>query len=292
MSDTPALPELRRSVLFVPANNRRALAKAQALSSDVVVIDLEDAVAADEKQQLREELGNLIAAHNFGHRQLWVRINAVDTPIGHDDLRAVARLPVDGVVLPKVENPEDVHRTGILLGDAKRLIIMIETPRGVLAAAETLSAHPQVAATLLGTQDLSAALRLPSPQPDRRSLQYTMQATLMAARAAGIQAIDSVNADFRKLDALGAECAEARLFGFDGKAAIHPSQLETINTAFSVTENEIARAKAVITCFEQAIANGDSVASLDGQMIEALHARAAQLVLARSAREKALSSDL
>lgn len=286
MSDPHRFDPLYRSLLFVPANNRRALEKAQSLPADNVAIDLEDAVAADEKEALREQLPSLIDEHDFGHRTLWVRVNAVDTPAGHADLRTVARLPIDGIILPKVEHAEDVHRTGVLLGNAKRMITMVETPTGVLNAAACCAAHPNVMAVMLGAQDLSAALTLPTADGERTGLHYVMQHTLLAARAAGIAALDSVSADFRNLDALSAECEQAHRFGYDGKAAIHPAQLDPIHTAFSVSDTALTAARAVVACFDAARAEGLSVGNLDGRMIESLHARRAAELIRRAARER------
>jgi len=286
MSESNSPCPLYRSLLFVPANNARALDKAQTLPADNIAIDLEDAVATEQKDSLRDALPDLIASRQFGYSSLWVRINAVDTPAGHADLRAVARLPVDGIILPKVENAEDVHRTGVLLGDAKRMITMVETPLGVINAAACCAAHPQVAAVMLGAQDLTAALTLPASNGDRSGLQYALQATLLAARAAGVAALDSVSADFRNLDALSAECDEALRFGYDGKAAIHPAQLDPIHATFSVSDAELAAARAVVACFDEATERGQSVAKLDGRMIEALHARRASAVIARAELER------
>ncbi|MEM9602962.1 MAG: CoA ester lyase [Pseudomonadota bacterium] len=287
MTTEPTPEPLRRSLLFVPANKPRALTKAQSLPTDGVVVDLEDAVADGDKAGVRAELAAMLADADFGHRELWVRINALDTRAGQDDLRAVARLSLTGVVLPKVDDPESVHRTGVLLGDAKRLMLMIETPRGVLAAAEALAAHAQVAAAMLGTQDLGAALRLPAWPVDRQPFLHAMQNTLLAARAAGVDAIDSVNPHFRDLTPLTAECAQARSWGYDGKAAIHPAQLGPINAAFSVSAAQQTEALSVIEHFEAALARGESVANRDGQMVEALHAEAARRTVLRAEREAA-----
>lgn len=287
MGDTAAANGLRRSMLFVPVNNARALDKAQSLPADAIIVDLEDAVADHEKADMRTVVGERIAARDFGHREVWIRINAVDTQDGHDDLRAVASLPVTGLVLPKVEDPELVHRTGVLLGDSKSMIVMIETPRGVLAAAETLSAHRHVAAAMLGLQDLGAALDLDlqATPGDRSALAHALQHTVLAAAAAGADAIDSVVAEFRNLDPVIAECSEARALGFRGKAAIHPAQLAPINAAFCVSAAQVEHAREVVECFDRAVADGNSVANLNGSMIEALHADAARSTLARAEAE-------
>lgn len=285
MGDTAAANGLRRSILFVPVNNARALDKAQSLPTDAIIIDLEDAVADHEKADMRAVVGERIAARDFGHREVWIRINAVDTRDGHDDLRAVASLPVTGLVLPKVEDPELVHRTGVLLGDAKSMIVMIETPRGVLAAAETLSAHRHVVAAMLGLQDLGVALDLQATPGDRSALAHALQHTVLAAAAAGADAIDSVVAEFRNLDPVIAECSEARALGFRGKAAIHPAQLAPINAAFGVSAAQVEHAREVVECFDRAVADGNSVANLNGSMIEALHAEAARSTLARAEAE-------
>ncbi len=277
----------RRSVLFVPANNGRAIAKAPSLPADAVAIDLEDAVAEDDKDAARAALAGIVDSLKREQPELWVRINATDSAHGMADLRAISPLDITGVILPKVENPDAVHRTGVLLGDAKQLTVMIETPRGVLNAAACCAAHENVRVALLGGQDLAADLKLPPDNPDRQALNSAMQLLVLAARAAGISVLDSVCADYQNEDILLAECEQARQFGFDGKAAIHPAQLDVINRTFSVSDAVLAEAEAVLASFETAVAHGKSVATLNGRMIESLHAAHARAVIGRASRERA-----
>ncbi|MEM9716684.1 MAG: CoA ester lyase [Pseudomonadota bacterium] len=252
-----------RSVLFCPATNQRAMAKLASLPCDAVIIDLEDAVGVDQKDLARK---GVLAGfeHGFGAKTAALRINGSDTPFYAKDIELAARTKPDAVVLPKAE---DVAQLDDMAGrlDAP-LWLMIETPLGVLKVAD-LAAHSRVQALILGPNDLRLALAA-QDDPTRSALQTSMGAVILAARAYGKIALDGVYNDFRDLNGLAREAAQARLMGFHGKTLIHPSQIEPTNTAFSPSLADVANARRIIEAFE---AGDGNALQLDGVMIEALH---------------------
>ena len=273
----------RRSVLYMPGANTRAMEKAQTLACDTVVFDLEDAVAPAAKARARTAVLQALATGHYGGRELVVRCNALDTPWGRDDLQAFADAPIHGLLLPKVERPEQVHAVCFLL-DASApstlpLWLMIETPTAVLDARKLAMASPRVAALVLGTSDLVTGLRA-RHTPDRHNLTFALQQCVLAARAADVAVLDGVHLEFRDLDGLALACAQARAMGFDGKTLIHPSQIETANRSFGVTAEEVAHARAVVDAWHGAQAAGSGVAVLNGQLVENLHVAEAERTLA------------
>ena len=267
----PASLSLCRSLLFVPASNPRAIEKARELAADMIVLDLEDSVREADKAAAREAAA-AAAGQGFGGRPLAVRVNATTTSHYGEDIVALRRTSVDFVVLPKAESAKQAHDVGWLVG--KPVVAMIETPRGVIDAA---AIAPATRGLIAGTNDLSAALRLP-PQSGRRGLVYALQRIVLAARAAGVAAFDGV---YNRLEAdggLAAECEEGRLYGFDGKSVIHPSQIDTVNRLFAPSEAEVEAAQALI-----AAATGGAERH-EGRMIETLHVEQARGLLAKARR--------
>ena len=260
-----------RSALYIPGSRPRALDKARGLPCDAILFDLEDAVAPDEKPAARATLAEELARGGYGPRQRIVRINGADTPWGADDVAAVQSMDCDGILLPKVEDPAQLDAV------PGRLWAMIETPRGVLNAA-AICAHPRLEGIVMGTNDLAKELH----SQTRAALTTALQMSLLAARAAGIVAIDGVWNAFRDLDGLAAECAEGRAMGFDGKSLIHPDQIAVANAAFAPTEAEIDLARRQIAAFEEAKAAGQGVAVVDGRIVENLHIETARATLARA----------
>lgn len=273
----------RRSALFIPADNPRALQKiGPALAADCVIVDLEDAVSRANKAGARAALPALLAQIDRGGRELLLRVNAVDDPEHAADLALLPELDIDAVVLPKVEHAEQVRRLAQALPETVGVWAMVETALGVLEAREICAAHPRLQALMVGTQDLALDLQL---QPNARTgamIDHCLMQCVLAARAAGICAIDAVCPQFKDLEPLRWQCEQAVGFGFDGKSAIHPAQLALINDAFSADEAQLAQARAIVQAFEQAEAEGLSVANLDGRMIESLHAVQARQLLARA----------
>ena len=275
-----------RSVLYIPGSKERALEKARVLAADAIIFDLEDAVAPDEKANARALLARTLTGTDYGRRAKLVRINALSTEWGEDDLDTIAAARPEAILLPKVDGPADIEALARKL-DARpetaetRIWAMMETPRGVLDAL-AIAAAPRMAGFVLGTNDLAKDLGC-RVGPGRAALQMALQTCLLAARAAGIVAIDGVYNAFRDDDGLRAECAEGRDLGFDGKTLIHPAQIDIANEVFAPDPDEIDLARRQIAAFEAATAKGQGVAVLDGKIVENLHVAAAQRLLARDA---------
>ncbi len=268
-----------RSLLYVPASSRRALDKARTLPADGFIFDLEDAVAPEAKAGARETLRGALERGGFGDRACLVRINGLDTPWGADDARAFREARIDGLLIPKVNGPADLDAV-LELCDRHPLWAMVETARGVLAAAE-IAGHTELAGFVLGTNDLARELGCRAGA-GRVPLQTALQHALLAARAAGIICIDGVYNAFRDEAGLRAECVQGRDFGFDGKTLIHPAQLAAANELFAPSEEEVALARRQIAAFEEAEAAGRGVAVVDGRIVENLHVADARATLAKA----------
>jgi len=283
----------RRSVLFVPGSNPRALEKARSLAVDGLIFDLEDAVAPEAKDAARAAAAAAAIAGGYAPRELIVRVNPLDTPWGHADIAAAATLPIDAVLLPKVENAERVRLTIALLdalGAPPELGVwcMIETPLGVLAAAEIAGASPRLGALVLGTSDLTTDLHARETR-DRLPLTTALGLVLLAARAHGRAVLDGVHLGLDDAEGFAAACRQGREFGFDGKTLIHPQQIDPANAAFTPTPEEVARARRIIAAYAQASAAGKGAVRIEGRLVEALHVaeagRTLALVEAIAARE-------
>lgn len=275
-----------RSVLYLPGSNARALDKASGLAADALIFDLEDAVAPDKKVEARAQVAACMTRGGFGPRRVLIRINALDTPWGHDDLEAVMALRPHGVLLPKVGRVADIEVVAGLLTASDpdhptRIWAMIETPDGVLNAA-ALAVAPGMAGFVLGTNDLLKDLGARSVAT-RQPLATALSLSLLAARAAGIICIDGVYNAFRDVEGLEAECLQGRDLGFDGKSLIHPAQLEVANRIFAPGADELALARAQVDAFAAAQARGEGVAVLDGRIVENLHVETAAATLAKAA---------
>jgi citrate lyase subunit beta/citryl-CoA lyase len=274
----------RRSVLYVPGSNARALEKARALPVDGLILDLEDAVAPAAKEEARRAVGEALRAGGFGHREVTVRVNGLGTPWGAEDLAFAARAGADAVVLPKVESPEEVRTAERALAAAGApeglaLWCMIETPRGVLAAPEIAGATSRLVALVMGTSDLVKDLRA-RHTPSRAEVQVALGTVLLAARAHGKVALDGVHLDLADDAGFEAACRQGRDLGFDGKTLIHPKTVELANRIFAPTAEEVAEARRVIAAHAEAEAAGRGVVVVDGRLVEALHVEAARRVVA------------
>ncbi len=273
----------RRSALFVPADNQRALNKINPqLSADCIIIDMEDAVSVANKTSSREMLHKIMADIDTGGRQLLLRINSSGSFEYMQDVAVAASLPIDAVVLPKVEEAEQVQQLANSLPEDMRVWAMIETAKGVLNAANICRAHLKLEAMMVGTQDLGLDLQLRDNGSGSEIIEHCLLQCLLAARAGGLVAIDSVCPDFKNLDPLREQCRRAVGRGYDGKAAIHPAQLLPINACFSPNTGELGQAQAVIKAWNRANEEGKSVANLNGRMIEHLHVSQARMLLARA----------
>ncbi|RUT87803.1 MULTISPECIES: CoA ester lyase [unclassified Mesorhizobium] len=281
----------RRSVLYIPASNDKALAKIAQLACDAVIIDLEDAVAPADKIAARAKLAGIFAGHSERRCELVVRINALATEWGADDLLAAAGCEPDGILLPKVDTPRDLLEAGDVLDDnfapdSVKLWAMIETPKALLniGAIAELGRDPasRLNCFVAGTNDLVKETGI-LVTPDRRYLVPWLMQMVLAARAGGIDMLDGVSNDFRDLDAFTQECAEAAAMGFDGKSLIHPAQIEAANRAFAPSAEAVAEALSVKEAFALAENAGKGVIALNGRMVERLHLAQAEKLLAKAA---------
>ncbi|MEX0278930.1 MAG: CoA ester lyase [Ruegeria sp.] len=268
-----------RSVLYIPGSRDRALEKARSLPVDAIIFDLEDAVAADEKDNARETLKAALAAGGYGARVKIVRINGLDTEWGRADAEAVRNMDADVVLLPKVNAASDVDELAKITGDLP-IWAMMETPRGMLNAAE-IAAHPLMAGFVMGTNDLAKELQTRF-RPDRLPLMTSLGLCLLAAKAEGLVIVDGVYNAFKDAEGLATECEQGRDMGFDGKTLIHPAQVDVANTAFAPTESEIDLARRQIQAFQEVKAQGQGVAVVDGKIVENLHVETAREILAKA----------
>ena len=270
----------RRSALYLPGSNARALEKAKSLPCDVLLLDCEDAVAPENKDLARDQIAGALRAGGYGRRELVVRTNSLDTPWGVADLRAAAAAGADAVLLPKVEDVSMVQRAFAALEGAPTAIwVMVETPLGVLRA-ESLAASPLVGCLVAGTNDLAADLRCDGAWAERAALLPSLAQMVLAARAHGKVALDGVHIDLADDAGLAASCDQGRRLGFDGKSLIHPKTIAAANAAFTPSADEVARARAVIAAFDAAAAAGSALAVLDGKLVEELHVRASRRLIA------------
>jgi citrate lyase subunit beta/citryl-CoA lyase len=274
----------RRSVLYMPGSNQRAIDKARGLPADCIIIDLEDAVAPEAKEIAREQALNALRIGGFGSREVAIRVNGLDTRWGEADLKAVAVSGATAVVLPKVENATTVATTIEILqaaGDAAEIAIwiMTETPRGVLELDRILNDAPRVRVIIMGTTDLASALRV-SPLSARKGLQHALSHCVLSARAHGVDIIDGVHLALDDAEGFEAVCEQGRILGFDGKSLIHPRQIDAANKVFGVTDDEVQGAREIITAWQSARESGSSLAIVRGQLIEQMHIDDAQRVIA------------
>jgi len=273
----------RRSVLFMPASNARALEKARELDADALVFDLEDAVAPAAKIDARQRAVAAARGGGYAPREVVIRVNALQTPWGREDLAAVASAGADAVLLPKVESPQQVRELVTVLdahGAPATLAVwcMLETPRGVLNADAVAGADPRVAALVMGTSDLTTDLRARHTR-DRAPLLTSLGLCILAARAHGLVVLDGVHLDLADDVGFEAACRQARDLGFDGKTLIHPKQLTVANAVFAPSPEEMDWARRVIEAHAEAESRGSGVVLLDGRLVENLHvAEARRLV--------------
>lgn len=274
----------RRSMLYMPGSNARALEKGRSLAADALILDLEDAVSPDAKQAARDGIVAALDEGGYGPREILVRVNGLETPWGADDLAAMATAGADAVLLPKVESADGVRQAEAALhaaGAPADLAIwcMIETPRGVLRVEEIAASHPRLAGFVMGTSDLAKDLHC-RHTADRAPFLTSLSMVVLAARAYGLAAIDGVHLDLDDAEGFEAQCRQGLEFGFDGKSLIHPKTIETANRVFGPSVAEIEEAEAIIHAFDEAKAEGKGVAVLNGKLVETLHVENAQRLLA------------
>ncbi|WP_328605574.1 CoA ester lyase [Amycolatopsis sp. NBC_00345] len=274
----------RRSVLYMPGANERALEKAKTLPADALILDLEDAVAPDAKEAARSRVCAAAASGDYGKREVTIRVNGLETEWHDADLRAAAAAGPAAVVVPKVNSASEVHNIerALELGgapDHTKIWAMLETPVAMLRAAEIAAASERLTVLVMGTNDLAKELHAEFV-PGRGPLLGGLSLCLLAARATGKVILDGVYNDVKDLAGFEAECRQGREYGFDGKTLIHPSQLEPCNRVFAPSAEEIDRSQRIIAAFDEARAAGRGVVTVDGRMIENLHVENARRVLA------------
>ncbi|KKC05271.1 HpcH/HpaI aldolase/citrate lyase family protein [Mycobacterium nebraskense] len=274
----------RRSALYLPGNKPRALEKGKSLPADVVIFDLEDAVGPDAKADSRATVCDAISSDGYGPREVVVRINGLDTEWHDEDLAAAAGSPAHGVLVPKVESGDQVRALAATLDkldapESLQLWVMIETPRSFLRAEEIASASDRLAALVIGTNDLVNDLH-GLHVPGRAPVVPALSLAVLGARAAGKVILDGVFNDITDEDGFRAEARQGREMGFDGKTLIHPSQIGPANDLFGPSQQELADARKIVAAYEEARAAGTSVITVDGRMIESLHVRNAERILA------------
>jgi citrate lyase beta subunit len=267
----------RRSALYMPSSNPRALEKARSLDCDTVILDLEDAVAPDAKESARAAVVETLKAGGFGHREVTVRVNGFGTRWMADDFAAVVAAKPDAIVVPKVDSADQAAEAVRMAGGLP-VWAMIESPRAVLDA-DKVAAVDGVTALLAGMADFAKDIGA-KPGVDRVELLYALQRMLIAARAAGIVALDGVHADIHDLDGLKVACRQGAAMGFDGKTIVHPNQIEPANRAFSPDPADVEEARGLIAAHEAARAEGKGVTTYKGRMVEVLHVESARRLLA------------
>ncbi len=272
----------RRSVLYMPGANSRAMEKARSIDCDGIIFDLEDAVAPEAKALARKQVSAAVGLGGYGHRELVVRVNGLGTQWFGDDVHCIAQLEVGAILFPKVESEAQIDEIANALGAAGggglAVWIMVETALAIQRV-DTLAAHPRVSVLVLGTSDLVTHLR-GRHDAARRGIGYALQRCVIAARAADREILDGVHLDFRNLETFRAECEHARDMGFDGKTLIHPAQVDIANAVFGPSPEDVESARRVAEAWAGARKAGRGVVEVDGRLVEHMHAAEAARTLA------------
>ena len=270
----------RRSLLFMPGSNARALEKARSLPADGLILDLEDSVAPDAKAKARDQIAVAIAAKGFGKREILIRTNSLDTPFWSDDIAMAAKAKPDGILVPKISTVDDlklvVARLNEAGGDSSiKVWAMIETARAVLdadsLAAASRDLSTRLAGFVFGPNDISRETRI-KMLPGRAAMIPMITHCILAARAHGLEILDGPYGDIGNIDGFAAECAQGRDLGFDGKTLIHPSHIDACNAIFTPPPEEVAEARKIIAAFDLPENASRGAIQLDGRMVERLHA--------------------
>lgn len=275
-----ALSRPRRSVLYMPGSNGRALEKGRSLLADGLILDMEDAVSPDSKKLARDQIMAALDAGGFGPREIQVRVNGLNTPWGYDDIVATARSKADAILLPKVESPETIRQVAAIMQaegahENMRIWCMMETPLAMLNARDIAGAHPLLGGFVMGTSDLAKDLNCAHTR-DRLPMITSLGLCMLAARAYDLSILDGVYLDLSDDEGFRASCVQGRELGFDGKTLIHPKTIETANTTFAPSDADIAWARKIIAAHQEASAKGQGVVLVDGKLIENLHVVSAQ----------------
>jgi citrate lyase subunit beta/citryl-CoA lyase len=276
----------RRSVLYMPGSNARALEKGRGLPADALILDLEDAVAPDAKATAREQIAAALKQGGYGRREIAVRVNPLDSPWGQDDVKAMATSGADALLLPKVETAAMIHDLEKLMdaaGAPKSMGIqcMMETPLGMLNAQEVAGASKRITCLVMGTSDLVKDLQA-AHTPDRLPVLTSLGLCILAARAHGIAITDGVHLDLADDAGFAAQCRQGKELGFDGKTLIHPKTIAKANEVFAPSQEEIEWSHRIIAAHAEAAAAGQGVVLVDGKLIENLHVENAERLVALS----------
>ncbi|KYO49298.1 CoA ester lyase [Tistrella mobilis] len=282
----------RRSMLYMPGANTRALDKARSLAADALILDLEDSCAPDAKDAARANVVAALAEGGYGNRELIMRVNALTTPWGHADLVAAAKSGAHGVLVPKVDGAEGVRQAEAVLRDAGapddlKLWVMMETPLAILRAEEVAGATPRLAGLVLGTSDLAKDLHC-AHTPERLPFLASLSLCILAARAFDLAVMDGVHLDLDDEEGFARVCRQGAELGMDGKTLIHPKQLAAANEAFGPSEADIAKAGKIIAAHQAAVAEGKGVVVVDGKLVENLHVVGARRLLDMAEQIKTL----
>jgi citrate lyase subunit beta/citryl-CoA lyase len=278
----------RRSVLFMPGSNARALEKARSLPVDGLILDIEDSVAPDAKAVARDQIAQTVAAKPFGKREVLIRINALDTPWWRDDAAMAAKSGADGILVPKVSTVDDLQNVGAQLAESGapgslKVWAMIETARAVLDAEPLAAAvrdqKTRLAGFVFGPNDIARETRI-RMVPGRATMIPMITHCILAAHAHGLEMLDGPYSDFSNPEGFAAECRQAIDLGFDGKTLIHPGQIEACNIIFTPPAEDVAQARKIIAAFELPENASRGAIQLDGRMVERLHAEMAKRTIA------------
>ena len=268
-------------MLFVPGDNERALQSASQVAADGLIFDLEDTVLPDAKDAARARICELLNSSKYRTYERIVRVNKLTSPWGYDDLAALADNPPDAIMLPSVEGPQDIHEALNALSTAGQelsIMAMLETPMGIIEAANIAAASPRLVALILGTSDLASNLRCGQPQ-DRLPLLVPLTTTILAARCYDLDVIDGPHMNLHDTDGLYTACRQGAELGFDGKTLVHPRQIEAANSAFGISSEAEEHARRVIVAWDLAKADGRGVIVVDGKVLEHQHVVAARHTL-------------
>ena len=274
----------RRSVLYMPGSNARALEKGKTLPADGLILDLEDAVAPDAKVTARNQVVEVVKGGGYGKRELFIRVNGMNTPWGYEDLAAAAKSGADAVLLPKVDSAEAVRQAEAVLdavGAPKELAIwcMMETARGMLHAEEIAESSPRLGGLVMGTSDLAKELHC-AHTAMRLPMVTSLGLCMLAARAANLAILDGVYLNLADDEGFKASCLQGAEFGFDGKTLIHPKTIAATNEVFAPSAEEVEQGRKIIAAFEAATKEGKGVVVVDGKLIENLHVENAKRLVA------------
>jgi citrate lyase subunit beta / citryl-CoA lyase len=278
----------RRSVLYMPGSNARALEKAKTLPADGLILDLEDAVSPDAKEAARRQVADAVKAGGFGKREIFIRVNGIDTPWFSDDMEAAVQAAPDAILIPKISTPQPLDLIGRRLLDMRadkriRIWAMIETPLAIFnslaLAAQARDFEDRLGGFVMGTNDLAKETRA-RIVPGRAPMLAWLATCMLAARTYGIDILDGVYNNLADAEGFARECVQARDLGFDGKTLIHPNQIDPCNAAFSPTPDEVTQARKIIAAFALPENKGKGVVQVEGRMVELLHAEMAQRTVA------------